>query len=145
MGFQMKQLQRFSKTILLSAIFTTVTMSTTVTHAKQYYKWVDSKGSTHYTTTPPPKSAKKKGQVDTYGWHNSHSANAAPSTPSPAPQDTQPPVSIPQLPQSAIPSAPSAPSAGSAAAPSMNTGQMVAAPIQYDRNGKIIEPILDQP
>ena len=113
--------------------------------AQNFYKWVDAKGSTHYTTTPPPKSAKKKGQVDTYGWHNSHSTNAAPSTPSPAPQDTQPPVSIPQLPQSAIPSAPSAPSAGSAAAPSMNTGQMVAAPIQYDRNGKIIEPTHDQP
>ena len=35
--------------------------------AKTYYKWVDSNGSTHYTTTPPPKNAKKKGSVETYG------------------------------------------------------------------------------
>ena len=135
----------YLKTGLYAIATTALLLGSSQNYAQQYYKWVDAQGSTHYTTTPPPKSAKKKGQVDTYGWHNSHSANAAPSTPSPAPQDTQPPVSIPQLPQSAIPSAPSAPSAGSAAAPSMNTGQMVAAPIQYDRNGKIIEPILDQP
>lgn len=39
--------------------------------AKDYYKWVDANGSTHYTTTPPPKSAKKKGKIETYGWNNS--------------------------------------------------------------------------
>ena len=39
--------------------------------AQNFYKWVDAKGSTHYTATPPPKSAKKKGQVETYGWKNS--------------------------------------------------------------------------
>ena len=38
--------------------------------AKEYYKWVDAKGSTHYTITPPPKSAQKKGKVDTYGANN---------------------------------------------------------------------------
>ena len=80
MGFQMKQLQRFSKTILLSAIFTTVTMSTTVTHAKQYYKWVDSKGSTHYTTTPPPKNARSKSKVNTYGYHGNSTSVTAPNT-----------------------------------------------------------------
>ena len=49
--------------------------SSTTLWAKDYYKWVDAKGSTHYTTTPPPKSAQKKGKVQTYGWNNS-----APST-----------------------------------------------------------------
>ena len=45
--------------------------------AQNFYKWVDAKGSTHYTATPPPKSAKKKGKVETYGWKNS-------ATPAPA-------------------------------------------------------------
>jgi hypothetical protein len=35
-------------------------MGSTQSFAKTYYKWVDSQGSTHYTTTPPPKTAKKK-------------------------------------------------------------------------------------
>ncbi|TCB78891.1 DUF4124 domain-containing protein [Acinetobacter sp. ANC 4173] len=42
--------------------------------AKDYYKWVDANGSTHYTTTPPPKSAQKKGKIQTYGWANSSSS-----------------------------------------------------------------------
>ena len=46
-------------------------LGTSAVSAKQYYKWVDTKGSTHYTTTPPPKTAKKQGKVDTYGWRNS--------------------------------------------------------------------------
>ncbi|HHW52742.1 DUF4124 domain-containing protein [Acinetobacter towneri] len=46
-------------------------LGTSSVSAKQYYKWVDAKGSTHYTTTPPPKTAKKQGKVDTYGWRNS--------------------------------------------------------------------------
>ena len=37
-------------------------MGSTQSFAKTYYKWVDSQGSTHYTTTPPPKTAKKKGE-----------------------------------------------------------------------------------
>ena len=43
-------------------------------YAKEYYKWVDSNGSTHYTATPPPKTAKNKGKIDTYGYYS-------PSTP----------------------------------------------------------------
>lgn len=39
--------------------------------AIQYYKWVDAKGTTHYTKMPPPKTAKKATTVDTYGWKNS--------------------------------------------------------------------------
>lgn len=39
--------------------------------AIDYYKWVDAKGVTHYTKTPPPKNAKQKSKVETYGWANS--------------------------------------------------------------------------
>ncbi|MDN5513140.1 DUF4124 domain-containing protein [Acinetobacter sp.] len=55
-----------------------LSLSSTTSFAKEYYKWVDAKGSTHYTTTPPPKSAKKKGKVDTYGAAGSasHAAHA---------------------------------------------------------------------
>lgn len=53
-----------------------LSMVTTAVNAKQYYKWVDSNGSTHYTTTPPPQHAKKSGTVNTYGW-----ANSAPTPP----------------------------------------------------------------
>lgn len=45
--------------------------------AQNFYKWVDAKGSTHYTATPPPNTAKKKGKVATYGWKNSSAAPAA--------------------------------------------------------------------
>ncbi|WP_373867817.1 DUF4124 domain-containing protein [Acinetobacter guerrae] len=54
-----------------SAIMASLMLFTTQNHAEQYYKWVDSKGSTHYTTTPPPKGSKKQGQVKTYG-HSQH-------------------------------------------------------------------------
>ena len=57
----------------------TFSLSSTTGFAKEYYKWVDAKGSTHYTTTPPPKSAKKKGKVDTYG--SSRSSTPNPSAP----------------------------------------------------------------
>nr|WP_227504120.1 DUF4124 domain-containing protein [Acinetobacter sp. HR7] len=40
--------------------------------ANEFYKWVDAKGVTHYTKTPPPKNAKKTGKVETYGWKNSY-------------------------------------------------------------------------
>lgn len=35
-------------------------------HAQNFYKWVDANGSTHYTTTLPPKNAKRLGSVSTY-------------------------------------------------------------------------------
>ena len=46
----------------LILIFATSSVS-----AKQYYKWVDANGSTHYTTTPPPKGAKRLDKISTYG------------------------------------------------------------------------------
>lgn len=58
--------------------------------AKQYYKWVDSKGSTHYTTTPPPKNAKQQGKLETYGWNNSAPYQPAAAEKSSTPQNVTP-------------------------------------------------------
>jgi hypothetical protein len=33
------------------------------TYLQDFYKWVDAKGSTHYTATPPPSNAKKKSKI----------------------------------------------------------------------------------
>ena len=52
------------------AICLSFSLSSTSSFAKEYYKWVDAKGSTHYTATPPPKSAQKKGKIATYGSNN---------------------------------------------------------------------------
>lgn len=63
------KINNWIKIIAFSTSFTGLAFfSIANSSAKEYYKWVDSKGSTHYTTTPPPKTAKKKGKVDTYGW-----------------------------------------------------------------------------
>lgn len=53
-------------------------------HAQEFYKWVDSNGSTHYTTTPPPKNkgVKQKGKINTYGWQNNPSSTVTPPVPS---------------------------------------------------------------
>jgi hypothetical protein len=74
-------------------------MGSTQSFAKTYYKWVDNQGSTHYTTAPPPKTAKKKGKVDTYGWKNSPQAAS-----SEAPPPTNMPNTVP-APPNAVPSA----------------------------------------
>ncbi|MNY94478.1 hypothetical protein D3C78_109080 [compost metagenome] len=74
-------------------------IGSTQSFAKTYYKWVDSQGSTHYTTTPPPKTAKKKGKVDTYGWKNSPQAASSEAPPNTVPA---PPNAVP----SAAPTAP---------------------------------------
>ncbi|HRB57183.1 MAG TPA: DUF4124 domain-containing protein [Acinetobacter johnsonii] len=78
-------------------------MGSTQSFAKTYYKWVDSQDSTHYTTTPPPKTAKKKGKVDTYGWKNSPQAAS-----SEAPPAANMPNTVPSPPH-AVPSAAPAP------------------------------------
>ena len=79
-------------------------MSSTQSFAKTYYKWVDNQGSTHYTTTPPPKTAKKKGKVDTYGWKNSPQAAS-----SEAPPATNMPNTVPAPPNAVPSTAPAAP------------------------------------
>jgi len=53
-----------------------LSICSTSASAIQYHKWVDAKGVTHYTKTPPPKSAKKATTVDTYGWKNSAPASS---------------------------------------------------------------------
>jgi hypothetical protein len=45
--------------------------------AKEYYKWVDAKGSTHYTTTPPPKNAQRKGKVKYLWCNNDYAINSS--------------------------------------------------------------------
>ena len=70
----------FIKIGFMAACFT-FSLSSTTGFAKEYYKWVDTKGSTHYTTTPPPKSAQKKGKVDTYGSNTLPQSSKNTSTP----------------------------------------------------------------
>ncbi|MFC6052654.1 DUF4124 domain-containing protein [Acinetobacter portensis] len=72
--------------LLSSSIILSLSSSSVM--AKEYYKWVDAKGSTHYTATPPPKNAKKKGRVETYGSKTATVAKA--QTPSPATSATAP-------------------------------------------------------
>ena len=79
-------------------------MGSTQSFAKTYYKWVDNQGSTHYTTTPPPKTAKKKGKVDTYGWKNSPQAAS-----SEAPPAANMPNTLPTPPHAVPSTAPAAP------------------------------------
>ena len=55
------------KTNLYIAATTAILIYSSQSQAQQYYKWMDKSGSTHYTTTPPPKSAKHLNKVSTYG------------------------------------------------------------------------------
>ena len=79
--------------------------------AREYYKWVDAKGSTHYTATPPPKSAKKQGRVETFGTKASTVATtpAAQTESAPATTNTQEqtstnaPTEVPASPETAQP------------------------------------------
>lgn len=48
-----------------SLLIILTTLTTAQVQAQNFYKWVDAKGSTHYTATPPPKNAKKLGKVNT--------------------------------------------------------------------------------
>ena len=72
----MQKLQWFKTSLLSVALVSITAFTATQSFAKQYYKWVDANGSTHYTTTPPPAKAKKHGKVDTYG--ASRSSSSAP-------------------------------------------------------------------
>ncbi|MDP9803914.1 DUF4124 domain-containing protein [Acinetobacter calcoaceticus] len=57
----------YLKTSLYKAVTTVILICSSQSQAQQYYKWMDKSGSTHYTTTPPPKSAKHLNKVSTYG------------------------------------------------------------------------------
>lgn len=95
----MKQRQRFTHTVFVSTIFALLSVTAATSHAKQYYKWVDSNGSTHYTTTPPPKNARSKSKVDTYGYRGSstptNQQNAPANTQQNSPQNGQPVNNVP--------------------------------------------------
>ena len=81
------------KSVLLGATLGLLCSAPSLSFAKEYYKWVDSKGTTHYTTTPPPKSSKSRGKIDTYGYRTSipatstaqqNSSNTSSNTSNPA-------------------------------------------------------------
>ncbi|QIO06892.1 DUF4124 domain-containing protein [Acinetobacter shaoyimingii] len=59
-------------------VLSVFTLNSTSVVAAEYYKWVDSKGTTHYSKTPPPKSAKKRTTVKTYGYRGDSSTAATP-------------------------------------------------------------------
>lgn len=73
--------------------------------AKEFYKWVDSNGSTHYSANPPPKNARHKTKVETYGHNVSGSTSSATpvntaTPPAVTPQNTTPPqVEAPKVDQ----------------------------------------------
>ena len=92
----MKQKHGLTYTVIATLVTAVLGMTMTTAHAKQYYKWVDSKGSTHYTTTPPPKSARSKAKVETYGW----GGNSASAKPAPV---QQPAVAQPSAPTNTAP------------------------------------------
>ncbi len=75
----------YLKTILYTAVATAILVCSTQSQAQQYYKWMDKNGSTHYTTTPPPKSAKHLNKVSTYG--SQSSVKNSTSSPEQQPQD----------------------------------------------------------
>lgn len=67
-GNNMKSILWIKKTVLTGSILAVVCFASNTSFAKEFYKWVDNKGSTHYTTTPPPKSSQARGKIDTYGY-----------------------------------------------------------------------------
>ncbi|MFB2579013.1 MULTISPECIES: DUF4124 domain-containing protein [unclassified Acinetobacter] len=62
------------------------TLASTSIQAQSFYKWVDASGSTHYTTTPPPKNARKQGVVNTIN-DTPSGTNYRPSVATPAPEN----------------------------------------------------------
>ena len=83
--------KKLKPTLLFIAMSIGFTLSP-YTQAQNFYKWVDANGSTHYTTTPPPKNAKKLGSVNTINDTPSGSSYKAPTPetqPTPAQEVTQ--------------------------------------------------------
>lgn len=86
------------KMALISGIGLLLTLGVTApSFAKEYYKWVDQNGSTHYSETPPPRNAKHKTTVTTYGHNVSSSASAA------APANTTPTNTTTAAPTNEVP------------------------------------------
>lgn len=79
----------------MGAVLSLFLSTSPTSFAKEYYKWVDHKGTTHYTTTPPPKSSKSHGKIDTYGYHS-------PSVTQPTQQNNTSNTSVENLPVTQI-------------------------------------------
>lgn len=75
----MKSISWLNKSVLLGSTFVLGLFSSNLSFAKEFYKWIDHKGSTHYTTTPPPKSSQSRGKIDTYGYRIPSTSNAQPA------------------------------------------------------------------
>lgn len=93
----------YLKTGLYTIATTTFLLCSSQNYAQQYYKWVDANGSTHYTTTPPPKGAKRLDKVSTYG--NSHQS----TNPTNQQSHQANPEVTPNVTQQTSPTAPSTP------------------------------------
>lgn len=78
-------------------------ITTTPTYAQDFYKWVDASGSTHYTTTPPPKErgVNGKGKIKTYNSRveQINTNRVSPTTTSVGSESLQSNTSIPVQPQ----------------------------------------------
>ncbi|ENX44649.1 DUF4124 domain-containing protein [Acinetobacter sp. NIPH 2100] len=77
----------YLKTSLYIISTTALLLCSSQNYAQQYYKWVDANGSTHYTTTPPPKGTKRLDKVSTYG-NNRQTTNPSHQTNQAAPEAT---------------------------------------------------------
>lgn len=55
-----------NKKWILAVIPFAAVLITTTSYGQPYYKWVDDKGATHYTQTPPPQKAAQKVTVSTH-------------------------------------------------------------------------------
>ncbi|MEB3753582.1 DUF4124 domain-containing protein [Acinetobacter sp. MD2(2019)] len=110
------------KAVILFCFGVGLSAVNTTGFAKDYYKWVDAQGSTHYTTTPPPKvkGIKNHGKIQTYGIGVSSQDKPATSQPLPQgsnqPQKTtgDTPNTVIELPQGAPSKAPTQPNSAEA-------------------------------
>ena len=95
-----------------ASLLATLMLVSTTNFAQDYYKWVDSQGTTHYTKTPPPKSAKNLGKIATQGFHNSAPTKVVEPQPPITQQPTvaqQPPANLAQQVEAATPATPVTP------------------------------------
>lgn len=73
-----KNIKALTVISMLTAVCALASFSTQASNYQKMYKWVDHKGSTHYTLTPPPANAKKVGDVMTY--NDTPSGSSAPTS-----------------------------------------------------------------
>ena len=76
----MQGLSLKTKNIICLGLSTFILTISNTSHAQNFYKWTDKNGSTHYTRTPPPNSAKKVSKVTTYSDYTTYVAPAQQAT-----------------------------------------------------------------